>query len=506
MKHLSSTFIIALILTVEATAFTGCTSATGDNTGSTTTSTTVAATGISFDASTKTLSKGNSFTLTATIVPANTTDSVTWSSSNTSYVTVKGSGKTATITAAKAALNADTTVTVSAKIRSYTATCSVTVTGLKTSATVSDASANDSVKLLFQYLTDYYGKQIIAGQMENAWNDNCNMLNRVYTETGKYPALMGFDFMNYTGINSYTASNCQTERALKFWNGQNYSGTTIASGKHGIIQFMWHWRDPDATSSTDGNFYTKAGNSTQYTTYQIPYDCSTDTWNTSSTSYTHLVNNLDTIATQLATLQTAGVPVLWRPLHEAAGNIGAYTDGEAWFWWGNSGDTNAEKAESYIALWKFMYTYFTSTKGLHNLIWVWNAQNKNYYPGDAYVDIIGDDIYSNDHTSLSSAYTQFTTMSDNSSVTSKIVALTECGRIPLPANCSTDSAWWRWFMVWNDGDWDNSSSSVTTNTSSSNFWSGTYFNDATVKSAVYTSDIVITLDELPDLTTYTAAN
>lgn len=226
--------------------------------------------------------------------------------------------------------------------KSDTGTTTVTV-----SATLSDASATDNAKRLFQYLTDYYGKQIIAGQMENAWNDNCNMLNRVYNDVGKYPALMGFDFMNYTGINSYTVSNCQTERAIKFWNGQDYNGNTIASGKHGIVSFMWHWRDPDTTASTtgtsitrststasaDGSFNSK-GNTTSsdYTTYEIPYDCSTDTWNTSSTSYTNMISNLDVIATQLAKLQSADVPVLWRPIHEAAGNVGAYTDGEAWFW------------------------------------------------------------------------------------------------------------------------------------------------------------------------------
>lgn len=152
-----------------------------------------------------------------------------------------------------------------------------------------------------------------------------------------------------------------------------------------------------------------------------------------------------------------------------------------------------------------MYTYFTTTKGLHNLIWVWNGQKADYYPGDAYVDIIGDDIYAEDNTSQVTAYTKFTSMSDNSTTSPKIVALTECGRIPLPSNCSTDKAWLRWFMVWNDGAWDSTTSSVSTSDSTSNFWSGSSVNDSTVKSTVYTSDIVITLDELPDLTSYTPA-
>ena len=520
MKQTYTFAFLSLVTLMGAALLTGCPSSTGNSDDTETSAASTTATAITLSKSTSTLAKGDSFTLTATVTPS-TVKTISWASSNTTYVTVSGSGTTATVTAVKAALNNTTTVTITATAGSHKATCKVTVTGLTVSATLSDSNATDNAKLLFQYLTDYYGKQILAGQMENAWNNSCDMLDRVYSDVSKYPALMGFDFMNYTGINSYTASNCQTERAIKFWNGQNYSGTTIAPGNHGIVAFMWHWRDPDTTSSstgtsitrstsavsTDGSFNTEANtSSSDYTTYTIPYDCSTNTWNTSSTSYTNMVSNLDTIATQLAKLQTAGIPVLWRPIHEAAGNVGAYTGGKAWFWWGNSGDTDAEKAESYIALWKFMYTYFTSTKKLHNLIWVWNGQNADYYPGDAYVDIIGDDIYASDHTSQLTAYTKFSAMSDDSTTNPKIVSLTECGRIPLPASCSTDGAWWRWFMVWNDGNWDSSTSSVTTTDSTSNFWSGSSINEATVKSTVYSSSMVITLDELPDLTSYSSSN
>jgi mannan endo-1,4-beta-mannosidase len=369
------------------------------------------------------------------------------------------------------------------------------------SSALSDSAATDNAKRLFQYLTDMSGSKVISGQMENAWNDDCNMLNRVHNDTGKYPALMGFDFMNYTSL-GYTAANRQTERAVDFWNGENYSGTTIASGKHGIVAFMWHWRDPDAAKGTTGNFYTEAGNSSAYTTYRIPYDTATDSWKTSSSDYTQMVADLDTIAAQLAVLQAAGVPVIWRPLHEASGNIGKYTGGKAWFWWGDSGDTDSERAESYIALWKFMYTYFTGIKGLHNLIWVWNAQNMLWYPGDDCVDIISDDIYgtAQDYSSNISTYREFQGYADTDG--SKLTALSETGNIPSPANIVSDGAWWSWFMVWNDGDYNSASDSVTTNTSSSNFWSGEQYNTSSHKTEVYDSDCVITLDELPDLTSY----
>lgn len=48
--------------------------------------------------------------------------------------------------------------------------------------------------------------------------------------------------------------------------------------------------------------------------------CSQDTKNA---NYTLLIKDIDTIAVQLKKLQDNGVPVLWRPLHEAEGK---------WFW------------------------------------------------------------------------------------------------------------------------------------------------------------------------------
>ena len=271
MKQIYHSLITLLITFLGAVLLLGCTTA-------------VNATGISLNKSTATLANGETFTLTATVEPSDTTDNVTWTSSNTTYVTVTGDGETTTVKAVKAAVNKDTSVTVTATIGSYKATCKVTVTGLTVSASLSDSSATDNAKLLFQYLTDYYGKQILAGQMENAWNDSCDMLDRVYSNVSKYPALMGFDFMNYTGIHSYTASNYQTERAIKFWNGQNYSGTTIASDKHGIVAFMWHWRDPDTTASSTGPRIDRP------TTKTVPFPTITGTGPTVSNLIINLTN------------------------------------------------------------------------------------------------------------------------------------------------------------------------------------------------------------------------
>lgn len=97
---------------------------------------------------------------------------------------------------------------------------------------------------------------------------------------------------------------------------------------------------------------------------------------------------LDEIADALEPLQTAGVPVLFRPLHEANGD---------WFWWGRKKTPN--HASAYRRLFQNMHDYLTKDRRLDNLLWVYSAavtQDEgvaSYYPGPRYVDVLGIDIY-----------------------------------------------------------------------------------------------------------------
>ena len=77
-------------------------------------------------------------------------------------------------------------------------------------------------------------------------------------------------------------------------------------------------------------------------------------------------------------LQSAGVPVIWRPLHEAEG---------AWFWWGAKGPEPAKK------LWGIVYDRLTNQHGLNNLIWLWNSVKTEWYPGSETVDLVSADTY-----------------------------------------------------------------------------------------------------------------
>lgn len=96
------------------------------------------------------------------------------------------------------------------------------------------------------------------------------------------------------------------------------------------------------------------------------------------------IAQLDHVAGGLQALQSRRVTVLWRPLLEMNGTF---------FWWGKCSPDQAQ----FRAVWKHMFDYFTITKGLHNLLWVY-AQNQGsdrplLYPGSDVVDIIGFDDY-----------------------------------------------------------------------------------------------------------------
>ena len=152
-----------------------------------------------------------------------------------------------------------------------------------------------------------------------------------------------------------------------------------------VVAVMWHWNAPSGLLNTtytnsdgrvvDASWY--RGFYTDATTF----DLSLAMADPSSEEYGLILRDIDAIAAQLERLDTAGVPVLWRPLHEAAGG---------WFWWGAHGP------EPYLKLWNLLFDRLTNYHGLTNLIWVWNGEHADWYPGDATVDIVSTDIYAAD--------------------------------------------------------------------------------------------------------------
>lgn len=176
-------------------------------------------------------------------------------------------------------------------------------------------------------------------------------------------------------------------------------------------------------------------------------------------------SDMAAVAGYLKLLKDAGIPVLWRPFHEAAGK---------WFWWGKD-------AASHKAMWIAMFNYFKA-QGLDNLIWVWTTEtgDEDWYPGDQYVDIIGRDIYSKDAETCASQYAAISATYGN-----KMITLSECGTVGKISEQWAAGARWSWFMPWYDGEEEDGTPIV-------------HADEAWWKDAMEQS-YVITRDEVPSM-------
>lgn len=274
-----------------------------------------------------------------------------------------------------------------------------------------------NTKKLYSFLKDSYGKYVITGQQCDG-GINGNEFKAIKNLTGDYPALLGLDMMDYTpSRTAFGTSSSAVEKAIEFAN------------KGGIVTFCWHWNAPteylySTANNSDGwwgGFYTKSSK----------FDIAKVMNGQDAKGKKLLDRDIKEIAKQLKRLEKAGVPVIWRPLHEASGG---------WFWWG------AQGPDAYKKLWKYLYNELTNTYGCNNLIWVYNGQSADWYPGDEYVDIVGEDIYPGNHV-YDPQVSRFKQAISYGSKT-KITALTENGCIFDIDSAVSINALWCWFMTW----------------------------------------------------------
>ena len=294
-----------------------------------------------------------------------------------------------------------------------------------------DANASDAAKKVYTFLYDNFGKKtisgIMTGDMGSANGDvtQHDDVKAVYEASGKYPALVGFDFMNATGL---SADN-------NAWYKQ-YTDAAVELAKDiyrrgGLPAFTWHWRDP--SRATDA-FYCNDQDANPCTMRITDAMNADGSWDTSSDLYANIIKDIDTVADYFLALQELGIACIFRPLHEASGG---------WFWWG-AGD-----AASYVKLYQLISEEMVNVKGVHNVIWVWNpckAEDADWNPGEDYYDIASLDIYNNagDYSSNYAAFDKIKNLTGGK----KIIALSENGPIPDIDKEIDEEAVWSWWMPW----------------------------------------------------------
>lgn len=303
----------------------------------------------------------------------------------------------------------------------------------------------DETSRLYQFLYDHYGKKIISGVMTL---NSMDEVNWVKTSTGKEPALIGLDFMHCNRGYTWYNENQPLTDAISYYN------------RNGIPALFWHWRDPSRKTES---FYTSMANPTDYTSFDV-----SKIFDKTSDEYKAMLSDIDYTAGLLKKFQDNKIPVIWRPLHEAAGG---------WFWWGAKGPA------AYKKLWLLMYDRMVNYHGLHNLIWVYTHEpnDDEWYPGDAYADMVSRDIYRDgDHSSQLLEFNDLT----NRYKGKKMEVIGDCGSFPDPDNLVKDKANWSWFMVWFS-------------------FHDSKYNTPELWKKTMESEYVLTLDEMPNLKTYT---
>lgn len=325
-------------------------------------------------------------------------------------------------------------------------------------------NASDKTKTVKKYLSDVYGNRVLTGQYCTSGTNT--EINAVYMDTGRYSAIRFGDLGIFTEHYEGSDKNSETEiaAAAEWWrNG-------------GLVGYSWYWYAPSeekahyyadltdfrlsaAVSDTDAAMLDAEGLSTYEQTGRISRACYS------------LIRDIDTVAARLKLLAAEDVPVLFRPLPEA---------GNGWYWWG-------EDAESYLWLYKLLFTRLNDYHGLTNLIWVWNGESYDFYPGDDYADIVSMDVYTDSDISANAR------MMDaiRYTIRTKPCALTECGRVPNPDLLKRDNALWLWFALWR-GDYIVGAD-------------GSVSHEHVTREELdyaYNNELYVTLDELPDFERY----
>ena len=307
--------------------------------------------------------------------------------------------------------------------------------------TLVNPNATREAKNVYEFLLEQSGKQTLTGVQSSHSHKN-DFVDAVAQHTGRHPALAGYDFLflqfsptpdNWSWVQNYNDISAPKEQ----W------------AANGLVNYMWHWNVPNSKADWDNgvNNYNFDGYAfyTDKTSFDINEALKEGTWQND-----FIMKDIEEVAGYLKLLQDENIPVIWRPLHEAAGNYDLYGTNGAWFWWGKGG------AEPCKALWRLLYDQLVNVHGLNNLIWVWTVdvtpgaedQYLDWYPGDEYVDIVGFDVYENNTDAKNRQYDALVNLTKGR----KLVTVSECGNIPDPEKCMEAGNRWSWFMVWSSAD------------------------------------------------------
>lgn len=309
-------------------------------------------------------------------------------------------------------------------------------------------NATKEARAVLDYLDSIRGKGILTGLHTLTMEQE--ELKYIEKETGKLPALCGFELLSYSPNINWDSCDEVCLKELRENQGTLQRAYEWAE-KGGLLTFTWHWYSP--IGGVDKAFYAR---NTEFDASKVLEEGTEE-----RKAFYH---DLDVMAELLQGFADKHIPILWRPFHEAEGD---------WFWWGVKGMDVARN------LYRLMFDYYTREKHLDNLIWVWNNPRPEGYVGDEYCDIVTSDHYpqAHRHTSMKAALDNLKNITKN-----KPYAIGEIGVIPDVEAVEQEQADWLWFMMW-----------------SGVFVLEETYNAAEAYRKQFRANYAITLDKLPKL-------
>lgn len=292
-----------------------------------------------------------------------------------------------------------------------------------------NAQTNEKTMEVWNYLRSVYGKQVITCQQ--MMGNECYEDLVFYNATNDLTAMKGYDFIFCTG--SYHSDD-MIDEAIE-WSKE--------SG--GLCAFTWHWNVPKDIDNPEGGY--------AFYTSEITNFSQVNAVTPGTKEYETVIHDIDLIATKIQRMESEGVTILFRPLHEASG---------AWFWWGLQGRDSATN-EVFQKLWYMIYDRLENYHKLTDIIWVWNGQNPHTAIHPNAFDIEGIDRYYDQEDISAEAlstyyekcygelagYDKYCAELAGMESTGKMMALTECGYIPDPEGIKAANTMWLYYMVWN---------------------------------------------------------
>lgn len=314
-----------------------------------------------------------------------------------------------------------------------------------------------TVKIM-NWFGQLYGEKTLTGQQVTIGTNA--EIAAIYETAGRLPAIRISDLTFAQSRSPYYDEELTDLALAQEW-----------AELGGLVGYDWTWYSP-----SDSSHYLSAAADFDFSRAYTESDLSMASPETLERIYGEgeigretfrLIQDMDEMAEVLKTLMDNGVTVLFRPLADA---------GSGGYWW-------SESSEAYLWLWRTIVKRFNEYHGLTNIIWVWSGEAADFYPGDEYVDIIGEDIY---NLSGDSGNTRFMgTAYYNAGAVA--AAMTDCLLLPDPDVLAQDNARWLWFSLGKGDTLIDENGALTQR-----------YTDNILLERAYNHESFITLDELPD--------